>query len=102
MKGTGDKKKYILKKSNRKGKRYEIVMSDHSHHFGSSDGKTFAAGRSDKEKDSWFARHKNDKNFDSKHSAIYHSRKLLWNKPNLSSSIKAYEKEHGVKIINQI
>lgn len=91
---------YILKKSNRKGKRFEIVMPSfsHSHHFGSDVGKTFIDGRTEKEKDAWHSRHKGDKNYNSKHSGIFHSRKLLWSKPTLKEAIKEYEKEHNVKI----
>ena len=98
MKGTGDKNLYILKKSNRKGKRFEIIMADHSHHFGSDVGKTFIDHKDEKKKENWIARHKNDKNYNSKHSGIYHSRKLLWTEPTLKEAIKKYEKEHGVKI----
>ena len=32
---------YILKKSNRKGKRFVIIMQDMKHHFGSDVGKTY-------------------------------------------------------------
>jgi hypothetical protein len=97
-KGTGDKNLYILKKSNRKGKRFEIIMDTHSHHFASDVGKTFIDHKDDKKKEAWIARHKNDKNYNSKHSGIFHSRKLLWSKPTLKEAIKDYEKEHGVKI----
>lgn len=91
---------YILKKSNRKGKRFEIIMPEfgHSHHFGSDVGKTYIDGRTDKEKAAWIARHKNDKGWNDKHSGIYHSRFLLWNKRTLKESIKNYEKKHNVKI----
>jgi len=102
MKGTGNKKLYILKKSNNKGKRFEIIMEDHSHNFGSKGGKTFIDGRTQKEKENWINRHKQDKNFNSKHSGIYHSRKLLWNKPTLKEAIKEYETNHKVKINNKI
>ena len=97
-KGTGDKNLYILKKSNRKGKRFEIIMDDHCHHFASDVGKTFIDHKDEKKKDAWIQRHKGDKNYNSKHSGIYHSRKLLWSKPTLKEAIKEYEKEHGVKI----
>ena len=97
-KGTGDKNLYILKKSNRKGKRFEIIMDDHSHHFASDVGKTFIDHKDEKKKDAWIQRHKGDNNYNSKHSGIYHSRKLLWSKPTLKEAIKEYEKEHGVKI----
>ena len=44
--------KFILKKSNRKGKRYEIVMPKygHSHHFASDVGKTYIDHKDDKKK----------------------------------------------------
>jgi hypothetical protein len=89
---------YILKKSNKKDKRYFINMGDHGHHFGSKTGKTFIDHKDEKKKKAWIARHKVNKNWDSLHSAIYHSRKLLWTEPTLKESIKKYEKEHNVKI----
>ena len=101
MKGTGNKKLYILKKSNNKGKRFEILMEDHSHHFGSDVGKTFIDGRTQKEKENWINRHRKTKSYNSKHSALYHSRKLLWNKPTLKEAIKEYETNHKLKIINK-
>ena len=44
-------------------------------------------------KKSWEARHKVNKNYNSKHSPIYHSKKLLWTEPTLKGAIKKYEKE---------
>ena len=93
------KQTYLLKKSNRKGKRYEIVMTDHSHHFGAKGGKTFIDHKDPVKKRNWVARHSVNKNWNSKHSAIYHSRKLLWTEPNLTSAIKKYERQHNVKIV---
>ena len=95
---------YILSKSNRKGKRFVIIMPDlkHSHHFGSDVGKTFIEHNDIKKKNAWYSRHKKDKNFNNKHSGIYHSKKLLWTETTLSKSIKKYEKEHNIKIINKI
>jgi len=91
---------YILKKSNRKGKRFLIEMPKfkHSHHFASDVGKTFIDHKDQKKKDAWIQRHKGDRNYNSKHSGIYHSRKLLWSAPTLKEAIKDYEKEHNVKI----
>ncbi len=95
---------YILKKSNRKDKRFLITMPNfgHSHHFGSAVGKTFIDHQDNKKKQAWIARHKNDKGWDNKHSGIYHSRKLLWTEPTLKEAIKKYEREHDVKIVNSI
>jgi hypothetical protein len=93
-------KVYTLKKSTRKGKRFEIVMPDmnHSHHFGSDVGKTFIEHQDTKKKSAWIARHKNDKNYNSQHSGIYHSKMLLWSEPTLPKAIKKYQQKHKVKI----
>ena len=95
-------KTYILSNSTKKNKRYRIDMGDHSHDFASDVGKTYIDHQDPKKKRAWIARHKNDKNYNSKHSAIYHSKELLWSKPTLAQSITAYEKKHKVKITNRI
>ena len=91
---------YILKKSNKKGKRFVIIMPDrnHRHDFGSDVGKTFVDGRTQKEKEAWIARHRQDKNWNNKHSSIYYSRHLLWNTPDLKKNIKLLEKKDNIKI----
>ena len=89
---------YILKKSDRKGKRFVIIMDNMKHHFGSDVGKTFVDGRTEKEKQAWISRHKNDKNWNNKHSGIYYSRHLLWNTKDLKKNIKLLEKKDKVKI----
>ena len=69
------------------------------HDFGSSVGKTFVDGRSEKEKQAWEARHRQDKNWNNKHSSIFFSRHLLWGKhKNLKKNIKDLEKLLNVKI----
>lgn len=95
------KEPIILKKSNRKGKRFFISMPEfgHSHHFGSDVGKTFIDGRTDKEKKNWEARHKSDKGWNDKHSGIFFSRHLLWGKhKDLKKNVKELEKLLNVKI----
>jgi len=92
------KKEYTLQKSNKKDKRYFINMGDHGHHFGAKGGDTFIDHKDKNKKKAWEARHKTNPNYNSKHSSIYHSRKLLWEEPTLKKSIDKYEKEHNVKI----
>jgi hypothetical protein len=90
---------YILKKSNKKGKRFVIIMDKMKHHFGSDIGKTFIDGRTEKEKQNWVARHRVNKNWDNKHSSIFFSRHLLWGKhTDLKKNIKDLEKLLNVKI----
>lgn len=89
---------YILKKSDRKGKRFVIIMDNMKHHFGSDVGKTFVDNRTEKEKDAWLKRHQVNKNWNNKHSSIYYSRHLLWNTPDLKKNIKLLEKKDNIKI----
>ena len=91
---------YILKKSDRKNKRFVIIMEErgHKHHFGSDVGKTFIDGRTEKEKQAWLARHRVNKNWDNKHSSIYYSRMLLWTEPTLKEAIKKLEKKDKIRI----
>ncbi len=95
---------YILKKSPLKDKKYRIIMPrySHSHDFGGKNSKTFVDHKDKTKKKNWEARHSTNPNYNSKHSGIYHSRKLLWTEPTLKQAIKKYEKEHNVKIINKI
>ena len=91
---------YILKKSDKKGKRFVIIMpsKNHQHHFGSDVGKTFIDGRTEKEKENWIARHRVNKNWDNKHSSIYYSRMLLWTEPTLKEAIKKLQKKDKIRI----
>tara|TARA_R110002020_G_scaffold325627_1_gene541243 strand:- start:185 stop:475 length:291 start_codon:yes stop_codon:yes gene_type:complete len=89
---------YILKKSEKKGKRFVIIMDKMKHHFGSDVGKTYIDGRTEKEKQNWIKRHSVNKNWDNKHSSIFFSRMLLWTEPTLKKAIKALEKKDKVKI----
>ena len=91
---------YILKKSDKKGKRFVIIMpnKNHRHDFGSDVGKTFVDGRTQKEKDAWLKRHQVNKNWNNKHSSIYYSRYLLWNTPDLKKNIKLLEKKDKIRI----
>ena len=69
------------------------------HHFGSDVGKTFVDNRTEKEKKAWEARHRQDKNWNNKHSGIYYSRHLLWGKhKDLKKNIKDLEKKDNIKI----
>jgi hypothetical protein len=89
---------YILKKSDKKGKRFVIIMEGMKHHFGSDVGRTYIDGRTEKEKQNWIARHRVNKNWDNKHSSIYYSRMLLWTEPTLKEAIKKLQKKDKVKI----
>lgn len=96
-------KTYILKKSDRKGKRFVIEMPElgHKHHFGALPFKkgTFVDHKDEKIKKNWIARHKNDKGYNNVHSGIYYARHLLWGDfPDLKKNIKELEKKDKIKI----
>jgi len=96
---------YILKKSNRKAKRFVMIMPslNHRHDFGSDVGKTFIDHGDEKKKAAWVARHKQDKGWDNPHSGIFFSKSLLWGESkSLKENIKALEKKLKVKIKNMV
>ena len=109
-------KPYTLKKSNRKGKKYMMIMPDegHMHYFGatgyrdytlmnSRDSKFYEPDEAERKKvrASYRARHRGDKGLGSRHSPAELSWSLLWTKPTLAQSIKYYENKFGVKVINK-
>ena len=101
-------KKIILEKSDKKDKRFKVIMQgfdnmkDHSHSFGAKNAKTYIDSRTDKEKKAWIARHKDDKGFNNKHSGIFYSKNLLWGESkSLKKNIKNLEKKLNVKIIDK-
>ena len=102
------KKQIILEKSNKKDKRFKVTMKnfpnmkDHSHSFGSKTGRTYIDCRTDKERDAWMARHKDDKGFNNIHSGIFYSKNLLWGESkSLKKNIKTLEKKLGAEIIDK-
>jgi len=109
-------KPYILKKSNRKGKKFVMIMEDegHSHNFGatgyrdytlmnSPDSKFYEPDEAERKKvrAAYRARHRGDKGLGSRHSPAELAWSLLWTKPTLAESIKYYENKFGVKVINK-
>ena len=109
-------KQYTLKKSDRKGKKFVMIMPDegHSHHFGASsyrdyvlmnsaDSKFYEPDEAERKKvrASYRARHRGDKGLGSRHSPAELAWSLLWTKETLPQSIKYYERKFGVKVINK-
>jgi len=92
-------KVYILRKSPRKGKRFELEVDGKFIHFGSDIGKTYIDGRNDIYKKNWEARHSVNKNWNNKASPVYYSRFLLWGKyQNLQKNINELENKDNIII----
>ena len=109
-------KQYTLKNSNRKGKKFVMIMPDegHSHHFGAtgyrdytlmndSASKFYEPDEAERKKvrAAYRARHRGDKGLGSRHSPAELAWSLLWTKETLPQSIKYYERKFGVKVINK-
>ncbi len=114
-------KVYTLKRSNRKDKKFVMIMPDegHSHHFGAikksgepyrdytlindPNSKFYISDEAERKKvrKAYRDRHRGDKGLGSRHSPAELSWSILWTKPTLAQSIKHYEKKFGVKVINE-
>ena len=98
------KKKLILSKSKRKGKRFKIEMigfpniENHTHHFGSKSANTFIDNATEKEKSSWIARFSVSPFWNDIHSPLFYSR-ILWNTPFLKNNIRLLAKKLDADII---
>ena len=87
---------YILSKSNRKNKKYQVTIPDNKIiHFGDSRYEDFTTHKDPGRKENYLKRHtvSNDLN-----TASFWAANLLWNKSSLSSSIKDIEKRFNIRI----
>lgn len=92
-------KAYILRKSNRKNKRFVLVNPQgKSIHFGSKNGSTYIDHKNQGKKINYIKRHKPNEDW-SKINPGSLSRFLLWEKTTLSKAVKNYEKLFNIKII---
>ena len=108
---------YYLYKSDRKNKKYVMIMPEfsHSHNFGDNRYRDYTLisnknskyyidnqEERDKVKKSYRARHSKDKGLNSPHSASALSWYILWSAPTLEGGIKNYEKRFNVKVVNRV
>tara|TARA_R110000765_G_scaffold421566_1_gene527819 strand:- start:1901 stop:2242 length:342 start_codon:yes stop_codon:yes gene_type:complete len=102
------KPNYILKKSNKKNKKFMIIMDDNMiHHFGDSRYKDYTIYSKElipddayKKKLAYIARHKKNEDWTKTgiHTSGFWSRWVLWNEPTILNSIKDIEKRFNIKI----
>ena len=92
---------YTLQKSNRKNKKFVIIMDDNmKHHFGQSGYEDYTIHKDIERKNRYLKRSSNQPQ-DNIHSPAFWALNLLWNKPTLEQSIKDVEKRFKIKIINK-
>ena len=100
-----------LYKSKNKDKKYTMVYPEGTKRFGAKgfrdftlindpNSKFYLPNKNDREKvkRSYKARHRNDKGLGNYKASSELAMELLWNKPTLNESIKAFEKKHKVEI----
>lgn len=81
-----------ISKSNKKDKRYKVVIDDKKTiHFGQQGGSTFVDHKNTQKKSDWIARHKVNENWTDPKTAGFWAKHILWNKPTVSASIKNVE-----------
>ena len=93
-----------LSKSNRKNKKYKVVITDGERtktvHFGAEGYSDFTKHKDTERKKRYIARHQKRENWNKSgiYTAGFWSRWLLWNKPTIEESIKDIEKRFKVSI----
>ena len=92
-----------LKKSNRKEKKWMVIIDGRKVHFGASGYSDYTIHGDKKRMERYVARHR--KREDWTKSGIntpgFWSRWLLWSKPSLNEAIKLIENKFNVNIIKQ-
>ena len=97
--------KVILKKSNRKNKKYSAILFNNKKiktlHFGQYGASDYTRHKDDERKERYIKRHKKRENWNELNPGSF-SRWILWNKKTLSASIKDMEKRFNINIVNKI
>lgn len=100
-------RKIIISKSKLKNKRLRVEMidfeniKDHFHNFAEKGAQTYVDHKNDRKKSAWVARFSVSKNWNNIHSALYFSRKLLWNTSDFNKNIRLLAKELDATIIDR-
>ena len=109
-------KVYTLKRSNRKEKKFMMIMPDegHTHHFGAKgyrdytlindpNSKFYIPDEAERKKvrKAYRDRHRGDRGLGNRHAPSELAWSILWTKPTLSQSIKYYENKFKVKVKNE-
>lgn len=90
--------KVVIKKSNKKGKKFMATFDDKKTiHFGSAGMSDFTIHKDPKRKQRYLKRHQARENWNDPKTAGALSRWILWNKTSLKESIDDYKKRFNIK-----
>ena len=79
----------IIKKSNKKDKKYDATIDGKKTiSFGGKGYSDFTLSQDKQKKESYIARHKKNENWSDPETAGFYAKHLLWNKPTFQSSFK--------------
>jgi hypothetical protein len=84
-------KQVILSKSNSKGKKYKVIITDgikqRTIHFGASGYEDYTMHKDKERMKNYLSRHQKTENWDDIFTAGWWSRWLLWSEPNMKDAI---------------
>lgn len=86
-----------LRKSKKKGKKYDVIYKGKVISFGSEGMSDFTIHKDKERKQRYLDRHKKNENWNDPMTAGALSRWILWNKPTLDASIKDFKKRFKLK-----
>jgi hypothetical protein len=90
-----------LKKSTKPSKKYMVIINGKKIYFGATGYSDYTIHKDKERMNRYTNRHKSRENWTKTgiNTAGFWSKWILWNKPNLLSSIKDTEKKFNIKII---
>lgn len=93
--------KVILKKSNRKDKKFMVIIEDKIIHFGASGYSDYTIHKDNDRKKRYLLRHKKRENWNKSgiKTAGFWSRYILWNKPTIKESILNLQKKYKINVV---
>ena len=92
-----------LKKSNRKEKKWMVIIDGRKVHFGASGWSDYTIHGDKKRMERYVARHRKRENWTKSgiNTPGFWSRWLLWSKPSMNEAIQLIENNFNVNIIKQ-
>lgn len=88
----------ILRKSDKKDKKYKVTIGNKTIHFGSAGSSDYTIHKDLSRKNLYIKRHQAREDWNNPLTAGFWSRWLLWNETDINKSIKDIEKRFNLNI----
>jgi hypothetical protein len=91
----------IFKKSNRKDKKFMVIIRDKIIHFGAKGYSDYTIHKDKERKKQYILRHKVRENWTKTgiNTAGFWSKWILWNKPTIKESVKDLQKKYKINVV---